>query len=92
MFYFLVCGTNDATPVKLPSKVGPGWESGIDVGPMISKVAKERAERLIQESQDAGADVLLDGRCVVDSTRRLLAPVYTRTLNPGTSPGAAVLV
>eukprot|EP00903_Cladosiphon_okamuranus_P015999 g14775.t1 len=46
-------------------KVGPGWESGVDVGPMVSKAAKERAERLIQESQDSGADVLLDGRGVV---------------------------
>eukprot|EP00752_Nemacystus_decipiens_P005044 g4581.t1 len=45
-------------------KVGPGWENRIDVGPMISKAAKERAERLIQESQDAGAHVLLDGRGV----------------------------
>lgn len=41
------------------------------MGPMISKAAKERAERLIQESQDAGADVLLDGRCVVGPTRCL---------------------
>lgn len=38
------------------------------MGPMISKAAKERAEHLIQESQDAGADVLLDGRCAVDLT------------------------
>ncbi|CAM9735739.1 unnamed protein product [Pylaiella littoralis] len=45
-------------------KVGPGWEAGVDVGPMISRDAKDRAERLIQESQDAGADVLLDGRGV----------------------------
>lgn len=35
---------------------------GVDVGPMISKKAKARAERLIQDSLDAGADVLLDGR------------------------------
>lgn len=32
------------------------------MGPMISKGAKARAERLIQDSLDAGADVLLDGR------------------------------
>ncbi|CAM9677601.1 unnamed protein product, partial [Laminaria digitata] len=42
-------------------KVGPGWVEGVDVGPMISRGAKARAERLIQESLDAGADVLLDG-------------------------------
>ncbi|CAN0184063.1 unnamed protein product, partial [Scytosiphon promiscuus] len=45
-------------------KVGPGWEEGVDVGPMISPEAKNRAVRLIQESQDAGADLLLDGRDV----------------------------
>ncbi|CAM9975706.1 unnamed protein product [Hapterophycus canaliculatus] len=43
-------------------RVGPGWEEGVDVGPMISPEAKDRAVRLVQESQDAGADVLLDGR------------------------------
>ena len=32
------------------------------MGPMISKGAKARAERLIQDSLDAGADMLLDGR------------------------------
>ncbi|CAM9502332.1 unnamed protein product [Ectocarpus sp. 4 AP-2014] len=46
-------------------KVGPGWKEGVDVGPMITREARERAERLVQESQDAGAEVLLDGRGVV---------------------------
>ncbi|CAN0432666.1 unnamed protein product [Ectocarpus sp. 12 AP-2014] len=45
-------------------KVGPGWKEGVDVGPMITREARERAERLVQESQDAGADILLDGRGV----------------------------
>ena len=44
------------------SQVGPGWMEGVDIGPMISKEARVRAERLIQESQDVGAEVLLDGR------------------------------
>lgn len=43
-------------------KVGPGWEEGVDLGPMVTSEARDRAERLIQSSQDAGADVLLDGR------------------------------
>lgn len=43
-------------------KVGPGWVEGVDVGPMITKEAKDKAERIIQESCDAGADLLLDGR------------------------------
>lgn len=42
--------------------VGAGWLDGTDVGPMISRDALNRAERLIQESADAGVDVVLDGR------------------------------
>lgn len=40
------------------------------MGPMISKGAKARAERLIQDSLDAGADVLLDGRYYLGRTLR----------------------
>ncbi|CAM9884244.1 unnamed protein product, partial [Ascophyllum nodosum] len=43
-------------------KVGPGWEEGVDVGPMVTPEAKERAELLIESSQEEGVEVLLDGR------------------------------
>lgn len=43
-------------------RVGPGTESGVDIGPLISKTAKDRVERLIQTGADQGADILLDGR------------------------------
>jgi len=43
-------------------KVGPGNEGSSDVGPLISKAAKERVEKLIQSGVDEGAELLLDGR------------------------------
>ncbi|CAI5711815.1 unnamed protein product [Peronospora effusa] len=45
-------------------KVNGGLEPDTDVGPLITVAAKERAERLIQEGVDNGADLLLDGRNV----------------------------
>lgn len=44
--------------------VSGGMEPDADLGPLISKDAKARAERLIQEAIDDGARCLLDGRGV----------------------------
>lgn len=38
---------------------------GRDVGPVISREAKERIERYVTEAEQAGAEVLVDGRGVV---------------------------
>lgn len=43
-------------------KVGSGFDPAVDVGPMITPQAKERAEKLITEAEKAGAKILLDGR------------------------------
>jgi len=43
-------------------KVGSGFDPDVDVGPLITPAAKEKAERLIQSAIDQGAKVLLDGR------------------------------
>jgi len=45
--------------------VNAGDQAGADVGPVISKAAKERTERLIQSGIDQGADCIVDGRGVV---------------------------
>lgn len=45
-------------------KVNAGHIDGTDIGPLISKGAKARAERLITEGVKDGAKLLLDGRCV----------------------------
>lgn len=43
-------------------KVNGGTEAGADLGPVISKQAKERIESLIAQSEREGAKVELDGR------------------------------
>ena len=43
-------------------KVGPGSDREADLGPMVSKNAMQRAEKLIQAGVDEGAQLLLDGR------------------------------
>jgi len=44
--------------------VNGGTEQGAEIGPLISKQAKERVEALIQSAVDEGATLLLDGRGV----------------------------
>ncbi|KAJ0966233.1 hypothetical protein J5N97_027371 [Dioscorea zingiberensis] len=48
-------------------KVNAGVEPGTDLGPVISRQAKERICHLIQSGIDSGARVVLDGRKVVVS-------------------------
>ncbi|KAG9297532.1 hypothetical protein G9A89_001472 [Geosiphon pyriformis] len=43
-------------------KVSGGFEPDADLGPLISPLAKQRVEGLIQSGVDQGADLLLDGR------------------------------
>ena len=46
-------------------KVGNGLEPGVEMGPVITKVSKERIEKLIQKGIDDGARLLLDGRKII---------------------------
>ncbi|KAH7834482.1 hypothetical protein Vadar_016501 [Vaccinium darrowii] len=48
-------------------KINAGTESDADLGPMISKQAKEHICRLIQNGIDSGATLALDGRSIVVS-------------------------
>lgn len=43
-------------------KVCCGFEKGANLGPLITKQAKERAERLITNAEKEGAKIILDGR------------------------------
>merc|ERR1712136_199180 len=47
--------------------VGPGSDSGVDVGPVISPAAKARIEGLIESADKQGATIVLDGRSPVIS-------------------------
>lgn len=42
--------------------IGPGWEEGVDLGPLISADSKKRVESIISKSIEQGAECLLDGR------------------------------
>jgi malonate-semialdehyde dehydrogenase (acetylating)/methylmalonate-semialdehyde dehydrogenase len=46
-------------------KVNAGVEAGTDVGPVVSRAARERVTRLIDSGVAQGATLLLDGRHVV---------------------------
>ncbi|CAN1332624.1 Methylmalonate-semialdehyde dehydrogenase [acylating], mitochondrial, partial [Linum perenne] len=46
-------------------KVNSGTEPDADLGPVISKQAKERIHRLIQSGVESGAELVLDGRSIV---------------------------
>ena len=43
-------------------KIGPGWEEGIAVGPLVSTSSKLRVEEIIEEAVDSGADLPWQGR------------------------------
>ncbi|WIY84238.1 CoA-acylating methylmalonate-semialdehyde dehydrogenase [Propionimicrobium sp. PCR01-08-3] len=46
-------------------KVGPGMEDGVEMGPVISDVAKTRITGLIDDAVAKGAKVVMDGRPLV---------------------------
>ncbi|KAJ1396925.1 Methylmalonate-semialdehyde dehydrogenase [Sesbania bispinosa] len=46
-------------------KVNAGTEPDTDLGPVISKQAKERIHKLVQSGVESGAKLLLDGRNIV---------------------------
>ncbi|GIT36189.1 MAG: hypothetical protein Ct9H300mP6_00570 [Gammaproteobacteria bacterium] len=43
-------------------KIGPGQNSENDMGPLITAEHKAKVMDYIQQGQDSGADLLLDGR------------------------------
>ena len=43
-------------------RIGPGTDQAADLGPLVSKAARARVEKLIQSGVDQGATLLLDGR------------------------------
>lgn len=53
---------NDLVEKAKKLKVGPGLETGSDIGPVISQAAKQRVEDLITSAEKDGAQILLDGR------------------------------
>ncbi|MBX3167552.1 MAG: CoA-acylating methylmalonate-semialdehyde dehydrogenase [Candidatus Eremiobacteraeota bacterium] len=70
-------------------KVGDGAAQGTEVGPLISKAARERVERLIASGQVEGAHIELDGRePALESTLQsgnFVGPTIFSKVKPGMS-------
>ncbi len=67
----VILGVGDDTYSKLEAgivkiakqvKVGDGLDPDTNIGPVISKEAKEKVKALIQSAKDEGATILVDGR------------------------------
>jgi malonate-semialdehyde dehydrogenase (acetylating)/methylmalonate-semialdehyde dehydrogenase len=70
----LVGGTADAVVERLAArardlKVGPGFEQGIEMGPIVTETARRRIVRYIEKGVREGADLLVDGRTLAESGR-----------------------
>jgi len=66
-------------------KVGPGWEEGVDLGPLIREEHRRRVVGYIQRGLEEGATLALDGRGV-EGPGFFLGP----TVLAGVSPRMAV--
>jgi succinate-semialdehyde dehydrogenase/glutarate-semialdehyde dehydrogenase len=66
--------------------VGRGTDEGVQVGPLINTSAVEKAERLVGDAVDRGAEVLTGGR-------RIQRPgtFYAGTVLAGVRPGSEIL-
>jgi succinate-semialdehyde dehydrogenase/glutarate-semialdehyde dehydrogenase len=43
-------------------KVGPGWEPGVAIGPLINKEAAEKVEKMVADASSKGARILCGGK------------------------------
>lgn len=69
-------------------KVGPGLAEGVELGPLISRSAKERVTSLIQEGEDEGAKLELDGRHISvagHANGNFVGPTVFSGVKPGMS-------
>ncbi|CUM62705.1 uncharacterized protein PRCAT00000261001 [Priceomyces carsonii] len=68
--------------------VGSGFDPNTDLGPMINPSSLEKANQIIQDSEKAGAHVLLDGRGYTPLDERFekgnfLGPTILTNVKPG---------
>lgn len=63
-------------------RVGAGADPGTDVGPLITRQALDRAERIIGDAVDEGAALVLDGRRGPDQPGNFLGPTLLDNVQP----------
>jgi len=47
-------------------KVGPGFKPGVQIGPLITQIARERVDKLVQETKAQGGKILLGGHSLTE--------------------------
>jgi Aldehyde dehydrogenase family len=75
------------------SHVDSGMEPGADLGPLITKDAKQRVLRLIESGVKEGASLLLDGRGLVVKgyeNGNFVGPTILHDVQVGSSPSGLV--
>lgn len=63
-------------------RVGPGWEAGVDMGPLIREGHRRRVVGYIQRGIEEGAEAVLDGRGV-EGPGFFLGPTVLDRVSPG---------
>ncbi|CAN5897989.1 NAD-dependent succinate-semialdehyde dehydrogenase [soil metagenome] len=53
--------TEAAVELTKKLKIGPGWEEGVQVGPMFAQQGLDKAARLIEDAKNLGAKILTGG-------------------------------
>lgn len=68
-------------------KVGPGWEEGVQVGPLIREEHRRRVVGYIQRGLEEGAGLALDGRKEMARPGFFLGPTVLDRVSPGMTVG-----
>ncbi len=64
-------------------KVGAGDQAGVGMGPLVNSAAKERVLSYIQQGEDSGAELVLDGReCKMPKTGCFVGPTIFDRATP----------
>jgi len=64
-------------------RLGPGWEDGIDVGPLINRAALERVHGYTKVGKDEGAKLLTGGEPAGDGAGLFYRPTVFADVEPG---------
>jgi malonate-semialdehyde dehydrogenase (acetylating)/methylmalonate-semialdehyde dehydrogenase len=76
----------DAIAERIPALVvGPGFEPGTDMGPVISRESQQRILDLVDQGEAQGVEVVVDGRPLAsESSGFFVGPTLLDHVRPGT--------
>ncbi|HYZ02991.1 MAG TPA: CoA-acylating methylmalonate-semialdehyde dehydrogenase [Candidatus Binatia bacterium] len=69
-------------------KIGPGTESGVDVGPLIRREHRDRVASYVDRGASEGARVVVDGRGALERPGFFLGPTVLDGVQPDMSVGS----